>query len=63
MPMSCMKRIATGGERLVDLPQVDVVDLEAGLGQRLAGGGGRAGEHDRRVGAGDRGRHDPGRAG
>src|SRR5919107_4411347 len=32
-----------GGERLVDLEQVDVLDLEAGLRQRLPGGRGRAG--------------------
>ena len=36
------------------------LDLEAGLGERLAGGRGRAGEHDRRVGAGDGGGDDPG---
>src|SRR6478672_624210 len=36
-----------GGERLVDLEEVDVLDLEAGLGERLAGGGCRTGEHDR----------------
>src|SRR3954447_24037137 len=40
------------GERLVDLEQVDVVDGQAGLGQRLAARGGGAGEHDRRVGTG-----------
>ena len=47
-------------ERLVDLDQVEVVDREPGLGQRLLGGGRGAGEHDRRVGAGDGGGEDPG---
>src|SRR4051812_50213402 len=41
-----------GGERLVDLQQVDVVDRHAGLGEHLVAGGRGAGEHDRRGGAG-----------
>jgi hypothetical protein len=36
-------------EGLVDLPQVDVVDGQAGLGQHLAGGGHRGVEHQRRA--------------
>ena len=40
-----------GGERLVDLDEVEVVDGDAGLGERLLRRGRRAGEHDRRVGA------------
>ena len=50
------------GERLVDLEQVDVVDRQAGLGERLARRRHRAGEHDGRVGAGERGRDDARRA-
>src|SRR5882757_10369502 len=48
------------GERLVHLEQVDVIDSQTGLQQRLAGGRRRAGEHDRRVRAADRGGHDAG---
>src|SRR4051812_43649366 len=48
-----------GSKGLVDLEQVDVVDLEAGLGQGLAARGRRSGEHDRRVGPGDGRRDDP----
>src|SRR5690606_25061006 len=51
------------GERLVDLDEVDVVDGQPGLGERLAGGGCGAGEHDGRLGAGDRGGDDPGTRG
>src|SRR5271170_5098480 len=36
-----------GGERLVDLDQVEVLDGQAGLPERLAAGRGRTGEHDR----------------
>ena len=39
------------GEGLVDLPEVDVADLHAGLGERLARGRGRRGEHDHRLAA------------
>ena len=39
-----------GGEGLVDLEQVDVVHRQPGLGERLARGRHRAGEHDGRVG-------------
>ena len=46
------------GEGLVHLEQVDVVDGQAGLGQRLAGRRRRAGEHDRRLGADDAGGDD-----
>ena len=42
------------GEGLVDLEQVDVGRSSAGLGQRLARRRRRAGQHDRRVGAGER---------
>src|SRR4029079_13305213 len=49
-----------GGEGLVDLEEVDVVDGEPGLREGLAGGWGGAGEQDRRVGAGKRGGEDPG---
>ena len=52
-----------GGERLVDLDQVDVVDGQPGLGERLAGGGRGAGEHDGGLGAGDGGGDDPGARG
>src|SRR5690606_7166863 len=47
-----------GGKRLVDLEQVDVLDAQTGLGQRLAGGRRGAGEHDGRVGAGHGGGDD-----
>ena len=49
------------GEGLVDLEQVDVVDGQPGLGQRLARRRHRAGEHDGRVGA-RQGRRDDARA-
>src|SRR6476661_4089010 len=40
-----------GGEGLVELEQVDVIDGQAGTVQHLLGGRGGAGEHDDRVGA------------
>jgi hypothetical protein len=46
-------------ERLVDLDQVDVVDGQPGLGERLAGGGGGSGEHDGGLGTGNGGGDDP----
>jgi hypothetical protein len=49
-----------GGEGLVDLDEVELVDADARLGQRLARGGRGTGEHDRRVRARDRGGEDPG---
>src|SRR5688572_17285303 len=48
------------GEGLVDLDEVEFVGADAGLGQRLAAGGGGAGEHDGGVGAGDGGGQDAG---
>ena len=42
------------GEGLVGLDEVEVVDLPAGLLQRLARGRDRAGAHDRRIDAGGR---------
>ena len=45
-------------ERLVQLEQVDVVDRQARAVEHLAGGRGRAGEHDDRVGAAGGGGHD-----
>ena len=47
------------GERLVDLDEVELVDGDARLRQRLLRGGRGAGEHDRRVRAGNGGREDP----
>src|SRR3954470_4545428 len=47
-----------GRERLVQLEQVDVVHGQAGAVEHLAGGRGRTGEHDDRVGAAGGGRHD-----
>src|SRR5690606_27022527 len=47
------------GERLVDLDEVDVVDGQPGLGERLAGGGRGPGEHDGGLGAGHGGGDDP----
>src|SRR6185312_5273298 len=52
-----------GGERLVDLPQVDVRRRQTGGVQELAGGGGGACEHDGRVRAGNGGGGDPGTRG
>src|SRR4051794_26302189 len=46
------------GEGLVDLDEVELLDADARLGQRLARGRGRAGQHDRRVGAAHRGGED-----
>src|SRR3989338_6396261 len=46
------------GKRLVDLKQVDVIDVQPGLGQCLARGRRRAGEHDGRVGTGHGGSND-----
>ena len=43
-----------GGERLVDLPEVDVARRHAGLLQRALGGRRRGGQHDHRLGAGGR---------
>src|SRR5699024_8781410 len=48
------------GERLVELPEVDVVGGETGGGQRLLGGRGGAGQHDGGVGAGGGGGDDAG---
>src|SRR6266508_4562458 len=48
------------GERLVQLEQVDVLDGQTGGLQHLLRRRRRAGQHDRRVGAAGRGRHDPG---
>src|ERR1700761_626322 len=47
-----------GGEGLVQLEQVDVVDRQARSVQHFLGGRGRAGEHDDRVGAAGGGGHD-----
>ena len=47
------------GERLVELDEVEVVDAEPGPRERLAGGRHGPEAHDRRVDAGDGGRHDP----
>src|SRR6185312_1209117 len=52
-----------GGERLVDLPPVDVRRRPHGGVQELAGGGGGACEHDGRVRAGNGGGGDPGTRG
>ena len=41
------------GERLVQFEQADVVDRQAGLPQRLLGGGHRADAHDLRLDAGE----------
>ena len=46
MPSSLGRRDDLGGERLVDLDQVDVVDGHAGPGQGLAAGLDRAEAHD-----------------
>ncbi len=40
------------GERFVGLDQVEILELPAGLGQRLAAGGDRADAHDRGIDAG-----------
>jgi hypothetical protein len=48
------------GKGLVQLEQVDVVDRQCGLGEKLAGGRRRAGQHDRRVTARDGGPGDAG---
>src|SRR6185437_2051586 len=47
-----------GGEGLVQLEQVDVVDGQTGAVEHLLGRGGRAGQHDHRVGAAGRGGDD-----
>jgi hypothetical protein len=47
-----------GGEGLVDLEQVDLRDRHAGLGERLARRGHRAGQHDGGIGARERGGDD-----
>ena len=49
-----------GGERLVDLDQVDVVDAHAGAGEGLLARLDRAHAHDLGGQAGEAGRHDPG---
>src|SRR3954447_25851314 len=49
-----------GRERLVDLDEVEVVDGQPGLLQRLAGRGRRTGQHDGRLLAGHRGGQDAG---
>src|SRR4051794_35592402 len=49
-----------GGERLVDLDQVDVVEREAGVGERVGYRLQRPDAHDRRVDAGDAGGDDAG---
>jgi hypothetical protein len=41
-------------ERLVDLEHADLVEPDTGLVQRLLGGGDRTGQHQHRVGPGDR---------
>ena len=46
-------------ERFVDLEEVDVFELEAGLAQDFLGRRDRAGQHARRLGADDGLRHDP----
>ena len=46
------------GEGLVDLPQVDVLHRQPGARERLLRGGNRAGQHQHRVRAGDRGGDD-----
>src|SRR5690606_23142980 len=52
-----------GGERLVDLDQVDVVEGRARRGETLLGGRRRAGQHDGGVGAAGRGGDDAGARG
>src|SRR5271168_3338910 len=49
-----------GGEGLVQFEQVDVVDRQARAVEHLAGGRGRAGQHDDRVRADGRGGDDAG---
>ncbi|MNT58805.1 hypothetical protein D3C72_1962680 [compost metagenome] len=39
------------GKCFIDLEQVDVIDAQPGLGQHLAGGSNRPGQHQGRVGA------------
>ena len=58
-----MKRRHDGGEGLVHLDTGRCRRGQPGLGERLAGGGGGAGEHDRGLGAGDRGGDDAGARG
>jgi len=48
-----------GGEGFIDFKQVDLVNRHAGLGQGLARGRHRAGQHDGRVGAAQGRRHNP----
>ena len=63
MPRCLADGMHLGGERLVDLDEVDVVDRHAGPGERLAARLDRAEAHDLGVEAGDARRRRCGRAG
>ena len=47
------------GEGFIDLEEIDVFQLQAGLLQHFRGRGDRPGQHDGRLGADDRLGHDP----